>query len=331
MSEPVIIQALNEDGTLPSVAKAEVQGIAEAAVAGGTTATHEALTIDGDTTLPSEHQVITLRVNSPAALSIADAPDGTVVTAHVAYGWGDITWAPGIVVQGETSTTETWLVLVRSEGEWKVLVSGESADSGGGDSGGGSIAGLNVITGSWPPPLDDWEYPPGTLYIRSPEEYRGPVMAVKTDFGGWTPLAADGALSQGFIDGSVFTAGIGEVLDVEWYFGVNVGAVHMVLVLSEVPENGDILCTFDFSSLTGPQQRCLGAASAELLMGAAEAADSDDFLGAHHLTIDPDLGVVRYLWPVGGAPLAVGNTLYASWPVVIDSDNWETGGGGGAV
>ena len=298
-------------------------------------ATHESLAIDGDTTLPSEHQVITLRVSSPATLSIADAPDGTVVTAHVVYGWEDITWAPEIVVQGETSTTETWLVLVRSEGEWKVLVSGESADSGdsgSGGSGGGSIAGLNVITGSWPPPLPDGDYPDGTLFVRGEQERSGPIMAVKKSFGGWTPLAADDALSSGFIDPSAFTSGVGEVSDVSWMFHEGLGNGRMVLVLSEVPENGDILCTFDSSTLTGAQRDCLDAASwAGLLTGTAGSMESDDLLGAHHLTIDSWDGVVKYLWPVGGAPLAVGDVLMITWPVIIESDDWESGGGGGIV
>ena len=293
---------------------------------GAPPATHEALTIDGDTVLPSEHQVITLRVSSPATLSIADAPDGTVVTAHVAYGWEDITWVPEIVVQGETSTTETWLVLVRSEGQWKVLVSGESADSGGG---GGSIAGLNVITGSWPPPLPAGEYPAGTLFVRDPGEYSGPVMAVKSLLG-WEALAVDLELSRGSIDASAFTAGIGEAFNIGWVFDESRSEGHMGVGFHEAPEPGDILCTFDPKSLTSVERFCLqDAQEAGVLTGTAPDRISAP-TGIHHLIINLSAGVIKYLWTVGGAPLAGGDSVELRWPVTIKSDYWESSSGGGA-
>lgn len=86
---------------------------------------HESILLDADTTLPATHPVLTVRATAGATVDVEDAPDGTVVTVHVAEGWQHITWAPGIVVTGATDTTETWVVLVRAEGAWQALVSGE--------------------------------------------------------------------------------------------------------------------------------------------------------------------------------------------------------------
>lgn len=87
---------------------------------------HESINITGDTSLPVTHPVLTVRATAAATVGVVeDAPDGTVVTVHVAEGWERITWAPGITVTGATDTTETWVVLVRAEGAWQALVSGE--------------------------------------------------------------------------------------------------------------------------------------------------------------------------------------------------------------
>lgn len=86
---------------------------------------HESINIAADTSLPVTHPVLTVRATADATVGVEDAPDGTVVTVHVAEGWERITWAPGITVTGATDTTETWVVLVRAEGAWQALVSGE--------------------------------------------------------------------------------------------------------------------------------------------------------------------------------------------------------------
>lgn len=93
------------------------------------TPSHQTVLVDGDTTLPIDRAVLTLRVSAPAVLTVPDAPDGTVVTVHVAEGWEHITWASGIAVTGATDKTETWVVLVRAEGAWQALVSGEQEAS----------------------------------------------------------------------------------------------------------------------------------------------------------------------------------------------------------
>lgn len=237
MSEPVIIQALNEDGTLPSVAKAEVQGIAEAAAAGG-----------------------------------------------------------------------------------------------------GGIAGLDVITGAWPPPLKWWEYPMGTLYVRDPEERFGPVVAVRASEG-WEALAVDSTLSMGVIEPFAFTSGIARVGDAGWELYNAYSAVVMLLNFLEDPEPGDILCTFDFpGGLTRVQQDCLSAASVwnvGVLTGTVMSEGINSVpVGVHHLIIDPwggaeGGGFIKYLWTVGGVPPAAGDQLQLSWPVTIHSDFWELPEGGG--
>lgn len=86
---------------------------------------HESIDIAADATLPATHPVLTVRATADATVDVEDAPDGTVVTVHVAEGWEHITWAAGITVTGATDTTETWVVLVRAEGAWQALVSGE--------------------------------------------------------------------------------------------------------------------------------------------------------------------------------------------------------------
>ena len=96
-------------------------------VGGGQPVSHESINITADTFLPVAHPVLTVRATADATVGIEDAPDGTVITVHVAEGWEHITWAPGITVTGATDTTETWVVLVRTEGAWRALVSGSGS------------------------------------------------------------------------------------------------------------------------------------------------------------------------------------------------------------
>ena len=103
---------------------------------------HESILASGNVTLPVDHPVLTIRADDPATLAVPEAPDGTVLTIHVAHGWENLTWAPGITITGDSTTTETWVVLVRKEGAWSALVSG---------SGGGGLTGHGRPDGkSWP-------------------------------------------------------------------------------------------------------------------------------------------------------------------------------------
>ena len=96
-------------------------------VPGAATPSHQTVLVDGDTTLPIDRTVLTLRVSAPAVLTVPDAPDGSVITVHVAEGWENITWPAGVIVTGDSLTTETWVVLVRKEGAWSALVSGSGS------------------------------------------------------------------------------------------------------------------------------------------------------------------------------------------------------------
>lgn len=100
----------------------------------GALPSHETILLSAATTLPTDHPVLTVRATAPSTVSVGEAADGTVVTVHVAEGWQHITFAPEVVVTGETDTTETWVVLVRAEGVWQALVSG-----GGGERDTGSV------------------------------------------------------------------------------------------------------------------------------------------------------------------------------------------------
>lgn len=127
-----------EDEDINAIAAA-VNALEDALAGKADAATHETILLTAVTTLPTEHPVLTVRATAPSHVTVPAAPDGTVVTVHVAEGWEHITWASGIVVTGDTSTTETWVVLVRAEGVWQALVSGEG---GGGLSGIGSPQGV---------------------------------------------------------------------------------------------------------------------------------------------------------------------------------------------
>lgn len=131
-------------------------------VVSGSGVSHESISIAADVTLPVTHPVLTVRATAPALVDVEDAPDGTVITVHVAHGWEHITWAPGITVTGDSVTTETWVVLVRKEGGWSALVSG---------SGGGGMSGHGRPDGvSWPYGEPSWSRgapvlaPLGTVY-----------------------------------------------------------------------------------------------------------------------------------------------------------------------
>ena len=82
---------------------------------------HQTVLIESDVTLPIDRTVLTLRASAPAVLTVPDAPEGSVITVHVAEGWEHISWAAGVVVTGDSLTTETWVVLVRKEGALSLI------------------------------------------------------------------------------------------------------------------------------------------------------------------------------------------------------------------
>lgn len=96
--------------------------------ADATTGGEDSINLIGTMELPIDKVVLTVRATEAATITLPnDAPGGTVVTVHVAEGWQHITFAPEVTVTGETDATETWVVLVRAEGAWQALVSGEAA------------------------------------------------------------------------------------------------------------------------------------------------------------------------------------------------------------
>ena len=174
---------------------------------------HESILASGNVALPTEHPVLTIRADDPATLSLPEAPDGTVVTIHVAHGWENLTWAPGITVTGDSFTTETWVVLVRKEGAWSALVSG---------SGGGGVTGHGRPDGkSWPHGEPIWTQgapiiaPLGTTYTDL-DRTDGAVQWMVTNLGYITWLDPETGSYTGMADGPIWEVTIGQT---EWGTG----------------------------------------------------------------------------------------------------------------